>query len=350
MNSEDYLNTYDSFGTSLGSKKEPTFLPNRVNSISGKQIGEGAALSSDLNIESGALWAYKETFDPTENNDGMRLGLDKFDSKAKFIIGDPSHYLLWDGNNATIRGKIFSTEGEIGGWVLSTDALTGDKVKLDSTGIITAGDFTGQRVEMSGSDNTLIFYDESGNERGRLFATDTALSLDPVIALTGSENVFIGVFDGGMGYYNLYIDTTGQATFNLPEVYVPGDLTVDGDAFFNDANFSNIGISGNIDLAGDFVGKPSLNINVVGCPIPTVRNAVEIIKNLPEIARLDDESEEKPHFGARDYISEIESPDEIKNDKGEVSLWPLIGVLTQALKDSIIKIDELEEKVAQLTK
>lgn len=166
---------YDNFGTKLSSKRSPTFLPNRVNGISGKQLVAGTGFASDIEMESNAMFAFKNTFDEAEAIEGLRMGIDQFDNKPKFFIGDPTHFMKWDGTNATINGILYSTEGNIAGWIINTDSLTGTNVKLKSTGEIISGSFAGQRVEIDGISEEIRFYNTNGVLTNKITSGGTAL-------------------------------------------------------------------------------------------------------------------------------------------------------------------------------
>ena len=212
---------YDNFGSILTSKRLPTFIPNRINGISGKQLIEGTGISSDLNLEGNGIYAFRNTFSELENVDGLRLGIDKFDNKAKFFIGDPNHFMKWDGENATINGKLYSVEGNIGGWIINSDSLTGTKVKLKSTGEIISGNISGNRVEMDGLAEEVRFYASDGTKTATIRTAGNSLNSGLVIDI--NELTAQGSFDVNIGAENhlsIYQSAAGLSSVDITAVFV----------------------------------------------------------------------------------------------------------------------------------
>ena len=181
---------YDNFGSILTSKRLPTFIPNRINGISGKQLIEGTGISSDLNLEGNGIYAFRNTFSELENVDGLRLGIDKFDNKAKFFIGDPNHFMKWDGENATINGKLYSVEGDIGGWIINSTSLTGNQAKLLSSGSLELGVSGGRQIIIDGNNEKMEFYSSDGVLRA-VMQYDQSQNAIAIIA-EGSNRIAFG--------------------------------------------------------------------------------------------------------------------------------------------------------------
>jgi len=209
---------YDNFGTLISGKRTPSFIPNRINAISGKQLMSGTGISSDLEMEGNALFAFRNTFTETENVEGFRLGIDQFDNQGKFFIGDSNHFFKWDGNNATINGILFSTEGNIAGWTITNTALTGNKVRLSSGGVITSGDFTGRRTEIDGINENIIFYNDSG-VKAAVIDVDTSDPAFPNIRIDVTANSSAG------GSASFGVD--GAANIQVNQAPTSGLITVD---------------------------------------------------------------------------------------------------------------------------
>ena len=213
---------YDNFGTKLSSKRSPTFLPNRVNGISGKQLVAGTGFASDIEMESNAMFAFKNTFDEAEAIEGLRMGIDQFDNKPKFFIGDPTHFMKWDGTNATINGILYSTEGNIAGWIISNNQLYNTNIVLDSSGFIQVGDPSGKKILIDSTLESVAFYDSSSTLKGTAFYSDT-LSKFIVSATNGADLRLLR--SGGVGlelgstdvtvFGNLVVTGTSSST-NYP--------------------------------------------------------------------------------------------------------------------------------------
>ena len=80
------------------------------------------------------LNAGKTSFTDTAN--GFILGLDHADDDyAKFIIGDATHYLSWNGTDLTLYGgSVTADAGYLGGWAITATTLssTSNEIILDS--------------------------------------------------------------------------------------------------------------------------------------------------------------------------------------------------------------------------
>jgi hypothetical protein len=235
---------YDNFGTKIAAKRQPSFLPNRVNGISGKQLISGTGFASDVSMESNALFAFRDTFSEQEASDGFRLGIDQFDNKAKFFIGNQTRFMKWDGANATINGILYSTEGNIAGWVIGTDALTGSNVKLKSTGEIISGSFGGNRVEIDGASQEVRFYNSTGVLTNRITSTGTASQPEFIfdVNTTGAGGAFV-VTVGGDEVLALSQGAQGKTFVTLASNNPAGDS---GDYPYN----IGINLRGGVDITG----------------------------------------------------------------------------------------------------
>lgn len=102
---------------------------------------------------------------------GFILGLDDSDSdKPKFYIGSPTKYLVWDGNNLTIRGTLNADD-------IVAGTLTGRTVKAVGTGV--ASD-----VWLDGAVGEVAFYyggtkiaDLYSDTSGRVLLSSTSQSI-----------------------------------------------------------------------------------------------------------------------------------------------------------------------------
>lgn len=134
-------------------------------------------------------------------------------------------------SNATITGSITATTGTIGGWTIGSTTLTGGSVTLDSTGIITGGTIrtasSTQRVELTGSNNQLNFYDSSGNPRARLDGTGlillNSIGTQSTIINTDAEGLTIS---GGGGV--VFIGAAGSQQVTADTLYAVSDVAFDG--------------------------------------------------------------------------------------------------------------------------
>lgn len=132
--------------------------------ISPEQIASGSLLSS-LNQAINVVQSGKAQF--TNVDTGYILGLDK--GVAKFYIGDATNYLNWTGSALTISGSLTAT------------TITGGTFQTDTSG---------QRVVITGTDDTLRFYDSVGQVIGIGATVGTAIRIDLNATTTQGVAVF----------------------------------------------------------------------------------------------------------------------------------------------------------------
>ena len=103
---------------------------------------------------------------------------------ANFIAGTSGWRLDSNGTltavNATLSGTITATAGQIGGTTISSTALTGGIIQTASSG---------QRIVMASSDNTLRFYDATGQVIG--IGTTSAVAMAVALNATTTNGVRI---------------------------------------------------------------------------------------------------------------------------------------------------------------
>jgi hypothetical protein len=96
---------------------------------------------------------------------------------------------------------------------------------------------------------------------------------------------------------------------------------------------------------GDGANKTTLYGNVIACPLPTVPNALDIIRKIPEPTYVGD----RGHFGNRLYFDDetfpIEGLLEIEG-KSEIEHTMMIGLLMKAVTELTKKVDDLEKEIA----
>ena len=92
--------------------------------------------------------------------------------------------------------------------------------------------------------------------------------------------------------------------------------------------------------------KSTFNGSVVACPLPTVLNALEVIKKIPEPTKVGD----RGHYGDGLYFDDLTFPEEVLweiDGKKEIEHTHMIGLLMQAVRQLTKKVDDLELKLAQ---
>lgn len=147
---------------------------------------------------------------------------------ANFVAGTSGWRLDSDGTltavNATLSGTITATSGTIGGTTISATALTGGTIQTASG--------TGQRIVMSGSDNTLTFYNAS--------------------------NAVVAQIGAGASIANALRITLDASTSTGVRV-VSSTANDIGFAFTNSGNYDSTGIT--IDLSGATNTGTAVNVN-----------------------------------------------------------------------------------------
>lgn len=95
---------------------------------------------------------------------------------------------------------------------------------------------------------------------------------------------------------------------------------------------------------GDGSNKTTLYGSVIACPLPTVEEALPIIRKIPEPTEVGD----RGHFGPGLYFDDLTFPDEVlwnNGDKKEIEHTKMIGLLMKAVVELTKKVDELERKL-----
>ncbi len=298
----------------------PTWLvPNPVSqSFNTTIFKSGTAFQAEIDMQNGVFYASKLSFTDFAHS-GYRLGIEKETLIPKFIIGNSVTYLLWDGSVLTVSGTLYSTAGNIGGWTIGATTLTGNKVTLDSTGLIIAGDVPGQRVVMNGPGLAFELYD--------------------------SADVFVGQLLGFTGG-TLLVDAADSFS-----IFTAGNLRT----FINNiGTFSHTGLG---VWEGDFIpftdslynlGIPIRkwdNVyanNYLSCPLPTVHNALKMVRSLKKPRR-----DVKGHHGKRLYFAIEDFPKQMKiKDKDgndDIELVKTIGFLVQVVRELTAEVDKLKK-------
>ena len=96
--------------------------------ISAKSIISGE-LAAALEQVQEALKSGKTAFSITQP--GYILGIDPADGLAKFYLGNSTNYMFFDGNTLQITGG--TVVGDVGGFIVTANALTGGALVLDSS-------------------------------------------------------------------------------------------------------------------------------------------------------------------------------------------------------------------------
>lgn len=99
------------------------------------------------------------------------------------------------------------------------------------------------------------------------------------------------------------------------------------------------------------LGSPSFKLkniygNVIACPLPTVENALDIIRRIPEPTKVGD----RGHFGDRLYFDDLTFPEEVlleTEHKMEIEHTMMIGLLMKAVTELTAKVDILEAKLGK---
>lgn len=228
------------------------------------QVAEGA--------NPGIGWEIKDNGDVTFNEGAFRGNVDVHSLDIPDSTNPLSWHVdttgnMWWGNSltyagasikisnagaaflsgATITGNITATTlsansgGTIGGFTIGPSSLTGTNIKLESTGIITAGNFSGQRIEMNGSVGTLIFYQPSGTKVGAMTGDVFVGTSGSTTGIVFSDSVatLTAALDLGAGDFVLYKLGASFAVKTL------GGFTAGGGYLFSDLGANTWGFVNN---------------------------------------------------------------------------------------------------------
>lgn len=272
---------------------------------------------------------------------------------------------FWAGSSfagkATAPFRVYEDgTAHIGGFDIGTTAFTSSSgnIKLDAAnGLIIAGDFTGARVVLNGPGDSLEFYSSTNVLQGQMFGT-TSPSVG--VILTGANSVFIhagaslvleGVTNVGIatgGIVRFFVGTTGitSALSILPTVNSTYDL---GSASFYWNNlYANSVVAVDV-VTGGFSNaiKSTFNGSVVACPLPTILNALDVIKKIPDPTHVGD----RGHYGNGLYFDDLTFPEEVLYEidgTKEIEHTHMIGLLMQAVRELTSKVESLEEIINNL--
>lgn len=198
-----------------------------------EETGEIAAISQRLssleldyysNVEGSRGAAYARTTMMSPNYKEGSTG---------WIIKENGDVEFQDG---TFRGEIIAETGTIGGWTITASTLYADsqEVILDSGGVVSVGDTSGQHIELDGSNNRLAYFDSSNELRARLEQDGLYL-----YSATGFES---GSFVGSAGGV-LSITPNAGAMIVDGQLNITGPLWAQGDLI----------VSGSIGFPSDLV-------------------------------------------------------------------------------------------------
>ncbi len=99
------------------------------------------------------------------------------------------------------------------------------------------------------------------------------------------------------------------------------------------------------DTIGSPLAKTTVYGSVVACPLPTVPNALDVIRKIPEPTYVG----ERGHFGKRLYFDDETFPVEGLIDiegKPEIEHTMMIGLLMKAVTELTKEVDKLKEEIA----
>lgn len=230
----------------------PGLVSNIVSDpVSPSSIVDGQ-LNSTLQQEAGTIFTGKQNF--TDNTAGYRLGFDT-DGVAKFLIGNSSNSLYWNGSTLVINGSITATTGAIGGFNIGSDYIRDAANSFGLASTVTGGNdvrfWAGDTFANRATAPLRLYEDGSiigtnATFTGALFATSgwigsaTALIYESQGINTGitgfirggqtSYNTGTGYFLGyDAGQYKLSIgNTTNFLTWNGTTLEVAGTFNLGG--------------------------------------------------------------------------------------------------------------------------
>lgn len=183
------------------------------------------------------------------------------------------------------------------------------------------------RIEINSS-NQILFY-QAGDLR-------TAIA-NGILSFYGLGGVGAGSIYGS-GTNQLMVDLAGSGDYEFTESAFyslwASDLGRAGEPW-------NIIYANQIGTAG---AKATLHGSVIACPLPTIPNALEIIRKIPEPTTVGG----RGHYGDGLYFDDETFPDEVLweiNGKKEIEHTKMIGLLMKAVKELTQKVDDLEKRL-----
>jgi len=222
-NSTNYLNWE---GTSLSIKGDITATSGYFQSVTlGKTGVVSGTLTLQLNDGGGDTYIAAGKTDFNNTDTGFIIGLDDSDSdKAKFYIGNTTHYLNWDGSTLLFVG----------------DLKTGT---------------SGERLEFLTSDNKLHFYNSAGDEVVTL-GNITPSATDLMYLRIVESFVTLGT----RRTYGVYVDVlnySNASSYDIINYGLHGSMrNARGTGLYNVINYGVYGIAdnGQFNYGGYFKG------------------------------------------------------------------------------------------------
>jgi len=162
--------------------------------------------------------------------------------------------------------------------------------------------------------------------------------------LTGDTRTVAPFFTGG---YSTVITAEGGGAVAMG--YPVNTTTMNYMWYITDYLKINMGASILPDANGTYdIGSPSMKIgtlygSVSACPLPTISDALEIVRRIPEPTKVGD----RGHYGDRLYFDDLTFPEEVlyTNKKGATDLEHnhLLGFLMKAVVELTKEVDELKK-------
>lgn len=195
-----------------------SMLPNSVeNGIVPSTIQSGS-LNANLEQSAGVLFNVKTSF--TDTTAGYRLGIDTTDNLFKFLIGNSTNSLYWNGSTLVITGSITATTGSIGGFEIGSDYIrdAANSFGLASTVSTTPAadsiELTARTVSLNGTTGLTMIVNASLDDANILITLPFSVTFN------------------GVSYTNVYVGSNGYLTFGA------------GSSVFNSLSASNPAIPG----------------------------------------------------------------------------------------------------------
>ena len=159
--------------------------------------------------------------------------------------------------------------------------------------------------------------------------------------IAGDTRTIIG---SGTGYSSL-MNADNGGTVGFTYAAGNGGGTV---LYCNDLTKITLGLSLIPDTNAAYdIGSPSLKIrnfygSVVACPLPTVENALDILKKIPEPVHVG----ERGHYGEGLYFDDLTFPEEVLHEtdgKKDIEHTRMIGFLMKTVIELNKKVEDLEK-------
>ncbi len=198
-------------------------LPNSVTNAVQPGTIQSGPLTANLEQKSGTLFNVKSSF--TDTTAGYRMGIDESDGLFKFLIGNSTNSMYWNGSTLAITGAITATTGTIGGFTIGSDYIRDAANSFGLASTVSPTSVTG-----SISTRTANLVGISG-----LTIIQNANADDANIAITLPFSVTFN----GVSYTTVYVGSNGYLTFGA------------GSSAFSGLSASNPAIPGIHINAGD---------------------------------------------------------------------------------------------------